>query len=71
MKVLSDSDGFSIVFENEDEFEQHLNNLRGFLEAVKEQNMSSPHVYSVFNESMSKEEMQEKISKVRNNFREG
>ena len=68
MKIISDDEGFSIIFESKEGFKQHLNNLKGFKEAVEKRGMKPPYVYSIFNDNLDKDYMQEKVNEIKQKF---
>jgi hypothetical protein len=58
MKVISDSQGFILVFDTTEDLEQHTANLQSMLEWVKKDNVQMPVLYSVSDENFKPEDIQ-------------
>ena len=69
MKVISEQRGLALVFESEEDFNHHVQNLIGFKNSIEHSNAESPYVYFLHSkEGMDTEEAEDKIEEIRQMF---
>lgn len=62
MNIISTSKGFVLGFKNKKDMEKHIENLEGQLEWIKEENVDAPYLYCVFDDRISRIEIEEMLS---------
>lgn len=65
MEVVSTPLGFVLHFNSTEDMNQHVSNLQGQLEWIKEENIKPPYLYAVFDDNVSVEEVQRMLSRLK------
>ena len=65
MKIISTGHGFILKFDSIESMETHINNLKGQLEWVKQEDIQPPYLYSVYYPKTTNEEMQNLLDKIK------
>ncbi len=71
MRVISESWGFTLMFDSQEDMESTIENLQGELEWAKKNNLSYPKSYCVFgDEKKEPKEVSEYLHELNKKFRE-
>lgn len=65
MKIISTGMGFVLVFESLRDIQGTIKNLTGMTEWILSEQISAPHLYSVSDERIPHEEIQEMLNEMK------
>ena len=66
MKILSTPQGFVLIFHSLGDVQGTIKNLTGMAEWIESEQISAPHLYSVFDERIPHEEIEEMLDEIKN-----
>lgn len=70
MKIEARELGYILVFESTEEMEGILEQLNGFLEAIKEDNLEPPHLYARAHEDTPEDDLREILDSIKSRHRD-
>lgn len=65
MKILSSPKGLVLIFESLKELQGTIKNLSGMLEWIETEDVPPPHLYSVFDDRIPHEEINEMLDEIK------
>ena len=66
MKILSTPQGFVLIFHSLGDLQGTIKNLSGMAEWILSEQISSPHLYSVSDERIPKNEVEDMLDEIKN-----
>lgn len=65
MEVISTANGFILKFESLDSLKGTVDNLKGQIEFIKENEIDPPHLYSLYAEETTAKEITNKLNEIK------